>query len=113
MMRYIHPMNDLTLTHRSELRPLPMRITQLQFERLHKAREFDGMSVQEHIRRALDLYLDKVEQKRPGVLTAAVAQRPEAPAGDATADAVRTTETPSVGLGPSGDVKIGKRMRLR
>lgn len=47
---------------KSELRPLPMRITQLQFERLHGARARDGLSVQEHVRRALDVYLGKIER---------------------------------------------------
>lgn len=56
-----------TEPHKSELRPLPMRITQLQFERLHAARSRDGLSVQEHVRRALDHYLGKVEKDLPKV----------------------------------------------
>lgn len=51
-----------TQNRKNEMRPLPMRITQLQFDRLVGARERDGMAVQEHVRRALDLYLDKVER---------------------------------------------------
>lgn len=51
------------VTVRSSLRPLPMRITQLQFDRLHAARERDGLSVQEHVRRALDLYLSIADGK--------------------------------------------------
>lgn len=38
-----------------------MRVTQHQFERLQGARERDGLSVQEHVRRALDFYLDRLE----------------------------------------------------
>ena len=48
--------------HKSELRPLPMRISQLQFERLQSARGRDGLAVQEHVRRALDFYLAKIER---------------------------------------------------
>lgn len=43
--------------YKSNLRTLPMRITEQQFERLHAAREKDGLMVQEHVRRALDIYL--------------------------------------------------------
>ena len=52
-----------TTAHKSELRPLPMRITRLQYERLVEARARDGMAVQEHVRRALDFYLAKVERE--------------------------------------------------
>jgi hypothetical protein len=45
------------------LRPLPMRVTPKQFERLHQARERDLISVQEHVRRALDAYLDMLDRK--------------------------------------------------
>jgi len=55
-------MNMQTI-HKSELRPLPMRISQLQFERLQSARGRDGLSVQEHVRRALDHYLAKIERE--------------------------------------------------
>jgi hypothetical protein len=50
-------------THKSDLRPLPMRITGLQYERLVAARSRDGMAVQEHVRRALDFYLAKLERE--------------------------------------------------
>ena len=43
--------------YRSDLRPLPIRITQLQFDRLEAIRNRDGIAMQEHIRRAIDLYL--------------------------------------------------------
>jgi hypothetical protein len=45
------------------LRPLPMRITPRQYERLTQARERDGLTVQEHVRRALDHYLTFVEKE--------------------------------------------------
>ena len=51
------------IAYKSELRPLPMRITQLQFERLKEARTRDGLSVQEHVRRSLDQYLAKIERE--------------------------------------------------
>ena len=52
---------NAAIQYRSDLRPLPMRVTQHQFERLQGARERDGLSVQEHVRRALDFYLDRLE----------------------------------------------------
>ena len=48
------------------LRPLPIRVTQLQFTRLQALRDYDDLAVQEHIRRALDDYLDKIETKIHG-----------------------------------------------
>lgn len=50
-------------TYKSELTPLPMRISQLQVERLRAARNRDGLNIQEHVRRALDLYLAKIERE--------------------------------------------------
>ena len=40
-----------------------MRISQLQYERLQAARQRDGLSIQEHARRGLDLYLAKLERE--------------------------------------------------
>ena len=40
------------------LRPLPIRVTQLQFTRLQALRDYDDLAVQEHIRRAIDEYLE-------------------------------------------------------
>ena len=53
---------DRATTYKSELRPLPMRVSQLQYERLVAARNRDGLSIQEHVRRSLDLYLAKLER---------------------------------------------------
>ena len=50
------------MSAKSTLTPLPMRITALQRERLVAARERDGTSIQEHVRRALDMYLDAIEK---------------------------------------------------
>lgn len=47
--------------YRSDLRPLPMRVTPQQYDRLRGARDRDGLSVAEHVRRALDFYLAKIE----------------------------------------------------
>lgn len=44
------------------LRPLPMRITPIQYSRLQDARIRDGRTIQEHIRKALDLYLDGLDK---------------------------------------------------
>jgi hypothetical protein len=49
--------------HRSNLRPLPMRITEMQFERLNAVRLRDGLGIQEHVRRALDIYLAGMESQ--------------------------------------------------
>jgi hypothetical protein len=43
------------------LRPLPMRVSQRSYDRLNAVRSIDGNSVQEHIRRGIDYYLDHVE----------------------------------------------------
>ena len=48
----------------SPLRPLPMRITELQWERLKAARDYDDIAIQEHVRRALDKYLDMLDGRR-------------------------------------------------
>lgn len=47
--------------YRSDLRPLPMRVTPQQYDRLRSARDRDGLSVAEHVRRALDFYLARIE----------------------------------------------------
>ena len=67
---------------KSELRPLPMRVSQLQFERLHQARARDGLSVQEHVRRALDLYLKQIEREAAKVPQAPAPAAPELPAAE-------------------------------
>jgi hypothetical protein len=65
------------------LRPLPMRITQLQYERLVARRSIDHIAIQEHVRRALDVYLDGLDRKARSV------PPPAAPPSPATvADAV-------------------------
>jgi hypothetical protein len=43
--------------------PLPMRVAALQKSRLDQARTRTGIAVQEHVRRAIDLYLDVIEQE--------------------------------------------------
>jgi len=58
------PNPNLTNRKNSPLRPLPMRITELQWTRLLAAREFDDIAIQEHVRRALDMYLDAVDRRR-------------------------------------------------
>lgn len=41
-----------------------MRITQMQYDRLQRARDRDGLSIQEHVRRGLDVYLDGIESRQ-------------------------------------------------
>jgi hypothetical protein len=48
--------------HRSDLHPLPMRVSRLQIERLRDLRAKDGLSVQEHVRRSIDQYLAILDQ---------------------------------------------------
>ena len=52
------------------LRPLPMRITERQYQRMQAHRSIDGLAIQEHVRRALDLYLDVLDRKRERELVA-------------------------------------------
>lgn len=58
-------------TKTTPLKPLPMRVTERQYERLKAQRAKDGYTVQELVRRALDYFLDAVEQEdlasRPAV----------------------------------------------
>lgn len=46
---------------RSDLKPLAMRITQLQFDRLAAIRAVDGIPMQEHVRRSIDEYVVRLE----------------------------------------------------
>jgi hypothetical protein len=41
-----------------------MRITERQYQRMQAHRSIDGLAIQEHVRRALDLYLDVLDRKR-------------------------------------------------
>lgn len=43
------------------MRPFPIRVTQYQYARLHALRDRDDLAVQEHVRRAIDEYLDRIE----------------------------------------------------
>jgi len=47
------------------LRTLPTRVTTVQYARLTEARAKDGLSIQEHVRRALDFYLDGIGMSSP------------------------------------------------
>ena len=51
------------VNHRQDLRPLPLRVAKKQYERLDAARARSGLSIQEHARRALDLYLGVIERE--------------------------------------------------
>lgn len=71
-------------TKGSPLKPLPMRVTKRQFDRLQQARSRDSYSVQEHVRRALDVYLDMIEQAWPNVPAPALPAGPASPLPTAT-----------------------------
>lgn len=51
------------VNHRQELIPMPLRVATRQYERLDAARARTGLSIQEHARRALDLYLAVIERE--------------------------------------------------
>jgi hypothetical protein len=53
----------IAATFRRELVPLPLRVDQGQRDRLIATRDRTGISVQEHIRRAIDLYLAVTEKE--------------------------------------------------
>ena len=83
------------------LRPLPIRITQRQYQRLLAHRKIDALAIQEHIRRALDFYLDDLDEKRPRervapLVKAAAPTRREPPTGAPTAPTPQ--ENPPAGM---------------
>jgi hypothetical protein len=45
------------------LRPLPTRVTQRQYDRLMQHRARDHLSIQEHVRRSLDYYLEMLDKR--------------------------------------------------
>jgi len=47
------------------LRPLPLRVTPRQFECLVALRSHDSLSIQEHVRRAIDAYLANTQAPPP------------------------------------------------
>lgn len=51
------------INRKNPMKPLPVRVTPQQYERLSDTRRRTGLAIQEHVRRALDLYLDKVERE--------------------------------------------------
>jgi hypothetical protein len=51
------------VNNRQELRPLPLRVASSQYERLSAARNRTGISIQEHVRRSIDLYLGVIERE--------------------------------------------------
>jgi hypothetical protein len=50
------------MNRKNPMKPLPVRVTPLQYDRLTQARARNGLAIQEHVRRALDMYLDKIER---------------------------------------------------
>ena len=43
------------------MKPLPLRVASSQYDRLAEARDRTGISIQEHVRRGIDLYLGVIE----------------------------------------------------
>ena len=79
-----------TRHQRVELRPLPLRITQHQFQRLIQLRAFDEIPIQEHVRRALDFYLEDMD-RRLAVEKLAYAERDALISESAQKSAVQST----------------------
>jgi hypothetical protein len=50
-------------SYRVEMLPLPLRIARNQYTRLAATRDRTGISIQEHVRRGIDLYLAVVERE--------------------------------------------------
>jgi len=51
------------INNRQEMKPLPLRVATRQYERLCRARDRSGISIQEHIRRSIDIYLASIERE--------------------------------------------------
>lgn len=45
----------------NSLRPLPMRISERSYQRLEALRKADDLTIQEHVRRGIDYYLEHAE----------------------------------------------------
>jgi hypothetical protein len=58
---YVTPAN--APNERREMTPLPMRVAKVQIVRLNEARTRTGIAIQEHVRRAIDMYLDHIERQ--------------------------------------------------
>lgn len=68
---------------RQDLHPLPMRVSKLAIPRLEALRKADGVSIQEHVRRAIDEYLERTEARYASSPTLAPQPKPAAPAPQA------------------------------
>jgi hypothetical protein len=62
-MSEVHKTPANAVNARRELRPLPLRVATSQYERLSAARDRTGISIQEHVRRSIDLYLGIIERE--------------------------------------------------
>lgn len=49
--------------HKPRMTPQPIRLSDIQLVRLARARERDGIGIQEHIRRGIDAYLGWLEKE--------------------------------------------------
>jgi len=65
--------------YRQELRPLPLRVAHSQYNRLVSARNRTGISIQEHVRRAIDVYLAVMEKEAMELGLMAMPPAPENP----------------------------------
>jgi len=74
------------LNERRELRPLPLRVADSQYRRLTQARNRTGISVQEHVRRAIELYLAVIEKE---AIELGLMELPNAPQAQPTVEAPR------------------------
>ena len=102
-------------SYRVALVPLPLRVATSQLQRLTEMRDRMGTSVQEHVRRAIDLYLavSEREQIELGLLDAPSRNRPSLAASNFT-DGVEESETPEpTPLRPGGPIPARPRVVKR
>lgn len=109
------PSKNLTpanaVNHRQELRPMPLRVATKQYERLDQARARTGLSIQEHARRALDLYLAVIEREAIdlGLMPERANPAPQAPAASPS---VAPNQT-AMNANASGAAAVGRSKPLR
>jgi hypothetical protein len=73
----------------ARLKPLTLRITARQSDRLTAARGRDDLAIQEHVRRAIDMYLDAYEKRQAKEAADHPASPPVAPVAPAQPRAVK------------------------
>jgi hypothetical protein len=119
------PANDYrtpadAVNHRQELIPMPLRVPRKAYERLDAARARTGLSIQEHARRALDLYLAVIEREaiELGLMPERIppAQNPPREAAETEGQGVAGTnlrDLPASTGGRRARARVAKTMKRR